>query len=306
VAAGGRGTLVLGRHQETCRLNGAEGPARVLCERLDEALALVNSSGRVSFVAPEAGRTGARTTVREFVADVATNTDRKPPPELLRGRGVQGALELLRWMANGRPLHGDAWLALRQLPKASSGGPALYAGDLPLLDLVLGPMWRPFSAAALLRSALELLGRFGIDAGIAFDASGTFATLGGLADLVAERGVELPRPAAPATIACSPHGAAVVEALGHRPLEVDDPLPPTFALTAGDRARAVAVLSAAEQGGARALLVPDVETLARWALITRPGAWSTSRIRPLLASDLALLSMPMTFVGRDRQMQAAS
>ena len=120
-------------------------------------------------------------------------------------------------------------------------------------------------------------------------------------ELLRERGSELSRPAVRAKVAMDGSGleSALVLALGHEPVDVGpDPLPDRFALSAELRAQAAARLRRAEALGAAALLVSGPRALARWALLTRRGTWSTSRVVPVLGVELARLALAELPLGR--------
>ncbi|MFW5740527.1 MAG: hypothetical protein ACOC1F_09195, partial [Myxococcota bacterium] len=112
--------------------------------------------------------------------------------------------------------------------------------------------------------------------------------------LLGERGTLLPRPPVPASVAIdgSEPQRKLVTALGYTPVDVGpDPLPARFAFSPQERRRAEQRLLAAERAGAPALLVSDPLALARWATITRDGAWRSSRVLPVLGVGLAHLAL---------------
>jgi formate hydrogenlyase subunit 6/NADH:ubiquinone oxidoreductase subunit I/coenzyme F420-reducing hydrogenase delta subunit len=191
LAAGSDGVLVLGRHQESCRLRGAEDPARDRVERAAELAELAGlGPGRVRFVEPDPGRAGPSRAVALFDADLAPSPLRAGDelglsaapssvrgPELrprgeqraLREEGVDAALAQLRAIAAAgvRP-DGAGYLARRGLPAASPGAPALCAGLLPYLELVGGSLFDPLDVPATLRAGLAVLARLGVaGAGVA-------------------------------------------------------------------------------------------------------------------------------------------
>lgn len=309
VAQGGDGVLVVGRHEATCRLSGGEAPARERVDRAARLLELMGLGGeRVRFGSPGRGlgapaqwaAAGAETMPAGFEVD-----ETSPP---WRGEGLAQGLELARWLGArpGAAVQGEAYLRARGLPawRAGQAGAQpwrLWAGDLPFLQLLGEDLWRPLPldgvlglAAAVLR---HLLGERG---GVQLGPCGGKAprgaiTLAGLDQLLSQRGRELPRPATPMVVACSgePGDVALLEALGHGALELGpDPLPELDKpMGPGHRTDAEAYLAGAEAAGASALLVRGEAALASWSLITRDGAWRSSRIRPVTGAHLAALSL---------------
>jgi coenzyme F420-reducing hydrogenase delta subunit len=326
IARGDDGVLVLGRHQETCRLRGAEDPARDRARRVDQALALAGcGEGRVRFAVPSAGPAGPSSAVKAFFDEISreathTRPDR-PPPQLPGREGLDTALALLGWLGGGRPA--QTWLEDHGLSPAHPGGPALLSGPLPHVELLGADLLRPLRVPDLLHGALETLARLGVSAGLLVgglpgagpstleplrEAAALYALsaeegrlLAGaslratsLDELLRERGRELPRPPVEAPVACdgSPLEAALIEALGYRPVDVGpDELPERFALSPGERAAAEARLVRAERAAAPALLVRGSLPLARWALLSRQGAWRESRVLPVMPHQLAQLSL---------------
>jgi ferredoxin len=72
LARGFDGVLIMGRQQETCRLNGAEDRVRGLAPRLEElARRLGLGPGRVRFVDPEKGREGPVRAIEAYRAELA-------------------------------------------------------------------------------------------------------------------------------------------------------------------------------------------------------------------------------------------
>ena len=330
VAGGSDGALVLGRHQESCRLNGAEDPARDRVERTRRALALVGlDAERVRFEAPDPGPEGPFRAVTEFTATLdalgAPALRETAPPELFTGEGLDTDLALLGWISTqaGITPRGATWLEQHGLPEAAGGRHVLFAGDLPYLSVLAGPLLESRAPKHVLRRALEVLARLGVEhaavrvggcgtpapqhAPLFADASAVFTLSRDEARGLEKIGVsatsleellldpDRPRPptapAAPAaTVACdgSDEARRISDALGFTPLDVGpDPLPPGYSFSPLERAEAEARLRKAEEGGAVALLVPDPHALIRGALITREGAWRSSRILPLLPHELA-------------------
>jgi ferredoxin len=318
LAAGRDGVLVLGRHEESCRLRGAEDPAR---ERVARAAELAQLCGlgeeRVRFAEPEPGLAGPPRAAAALAAELGARP--LAPPRAGVPRPVREDLdELLAFLPalalRGSGSDGRAYLARRGLPPALPGAPALCAGRLPYLELAAGSMLSPLDVSATLRSALAVLSRLGVaGAGIAvagptplataalreasavyvldpdevapLRAQGLEAQL--LAELVRARG---PGGALQLAVACGAAEQALLSALGLRAIDVGpDPLADRsgFALGPDDRRRAEAHLARAEGAGAAALLVSSPAALVRWALVTRHGTWRSSRIAALLPHELA-------------------
>jgi hypothetical protein len=115
-----------------------------------------------------------------------------------------------------------------------------------------------------------------------------------LDDLLRSRGSQLPSPPCPAKVGIdgSEAQAELVRALGHEPVDVGpDPLPNRFAFSSRERMLAQERLVALDRAGASALLVNGPLALARWATLTRVGAWRGSRVLPMLGVQLAYLSV---------------
>ena len=327
-ARGASGVLVLGRQQETCRLNGAEDPVRDRVRRAGQALGMVGlGSERVRFEVPRPGSDGPRETVREFAAGLSRSPLREPAPDELVGlEGLDTCFDLLRWLSGREELEPDgaAWLLEHDLPAAELGDPVLFAGDLPYLSVLAGPLLAPVKPAEVLRTALAVLAELGHD-GVGIEVAGRGQLAPSRVDrigiarvvyalspadkaLLAASGVPavtldgflldggegLPRPAGGTRVACdgTPEQVAMIEALGCEAVDAGpDPLPEGFALSPSDRGRAEERLVRAEQAGATALLVPDALALARWALVAREGTWRSSRVTPVLAHQLAWLAI---------------
>ncbi len=323
IARGHRAVLVLGRHQETCRLRGAEDPARDAVQRASALLDLIGLDGkRVRFVAPAPGPEGPRRAVEDFLAELASLPPLAlaAPAELVGAEGQRTSLDLLRWMV-AQPaarLDASAWLAQHGLPAARPGQPVLWVGPLLELQLTGGRALRPLELAEPIRAALQVMAHVGLEgAGVlmgtphpgvevlarapvivtlcqmAKEAVGKAGFLATCVDeLIRERAARLPA-AAPTTVAVragSPQ-AALAAALGHRVLELTcDPLPDP--LTPELRAQVERELAALEAKGARGILVDGPLALVRWSLITRQGTWRSHRLRPLTGAQLALQPPP--------------
>lgn len=330
LARGADGILVLGRHQETCRLRGAEDPARENVRRADELAGLAGlGRGRVRFVQPPPGLDGSRVAIGDFVRAIQRLGPRPsvppPAPEMSGPEGLDTSLALLAWFANhAASLDGSAWLKGHCLPSPVVGKPVLVADVLPYLDLLGPERFRPTSFPDVVRTAIALLSGLGIaDVGVevgpwangtraepqtlrrapavyvlSAQGKGARATAGvktvGLDDLVLQQRARFLPPPVRAAVACDASSGErlLVEALGYDPVDVGpDPLPDRFAFSPDDRRRADARLRTADGHGAAAMLVSDPLSLARWAMLTRHGTWRSSRVLPVMPHALAWLSL---------------
>jgi F420-non-reducing hydrogenase iron-sulfur subunit len=309
------GVLILGRHQATCRFEGAEDATAARVGRVRQLLELVGlpaGQQRLAFVEPAPGPAGPLQAVADFVAAVEPSplSSAPAPTALLEGEGLDSSLALLRWIAerSGRPWAGaGSWLAASHLTPARPHRPALLAGELPLLALLDEQLLRPVELTGQLTAALDLLGRLGIaDAGVLLgppksDAGELLAlepTAGApdaaLVDaLLARQGDALARAPERSRVACDGSQAQLelLAALGYEPVDAGpDPLPQRFTLSPELRRQAEQRLARAEAQGARALLVDGPAALARWAMLTRDGTWRSSALRPTLGVGLARLA----------------
>ena len=326
MARGADGVIVLGRHQQTCRLNGAEDPARDRTARAADVLRYAGYGERIRFANPEPGLRGPVAAVEKFASEIAS-LGPKPnsmtvPQAVIAAEGLDTSLDLARWMATHETATADigSWIRESGLPEAKEGGPAFIAGIIPFLDRLTGDLLRPVRVTDMVRMAIDVLRELGFaDAGVwhepwpaddstVLNASSRHVLCRRMKERLDERGVEatplsdlliarftaIPRPPVRVRIAYdgSTEQKAVIEALGHEPVDVGhDPLPDSFALSREDRVRAEARLAAADAAGAAALLVPGHLTLARWAMLTRDGTWRSTRTRPVLPHTLAWLSL---------------
>jgi len=324
LASGARGVLVLGRHQQTCRMNGAEDPARECCRRA-AALARMIGLGpqSVRFVEADPGPRGGLDTVARTLESMG---DAVVPALSLtdRGEGLDSGLALLEQLSSSGELHPDAttWQDLHGLPTPPDGGVALCVDPLPQIQLLASDILRPLDPARVATAGLDLLaaldqgpGGVHVGHGADLDQAGVLArasriyhldpamaeALAGegleaasVDDLLRSEGGRLPRPGTPLVVAC--HGEdqlSLVQALGHRPMDVGpDPLAGVvgIACSPGYRTQAEQHLARAEDQGAQALLVSSPQALARWALMTRQGTWRSSRILPKMGIQLTLKS----------------
>lgn len=307
VAQGGDGVLVLGRHETTCRLEGGEGPARARVDRTARLLELLGlGAERVKFASPDRGL-GAPAKWLGPASEAMPAAVEMGAPPAWAGEGLGAGLELARWLAAspGAVVDGEAYLSARALPmwREGEGGWRLWAGDMPLLQLLGEELWRPepldrvlVHAVAVLRRLLGSVG--GVDLGaLGGQAPQSAITLAGIDALLAQRGGELPA-ASPRKVACAgePEDLALVRALGHEPVTIGPaPLPAMGKpMGPGNRTDAEAYLAQAEAAGAGSLLVRGEAALASWSLITRDGAWRSSSIRPVTGAHLAAMSLEVT------------
>jgi len=168
VLLGGDGVLVLGRHQESCRLNGAEDPVRDRVTRIRAALAAVGfPEDRVRFAAPAPGPEGPLEEVRAFVSDVEAlgphPLDETAPAGLFEDEGLDTDLAVLGWLS-GRPAlqpDGSAWLAAHELPGPTPGKAMLCSGVLPYLSMLADPLFAPLRLPDVLGDAIAVLDQLG-------------------------------------------------------------------------------------------------------------------------------------------------
>lgn len=323
---GADGFLVLGRHEQTCRLAGAEEPARRRTRQASELLALAGlGKGRARFVVPASGEAGPVQAVERFLDEVAALGENPlkgvaRPDELPSGEGLHAGLGLMRWLGAipGLRPNARAFLEAEGLvhpgPSEGAQGPRLFAGEIACLQLLGEDLWGEPPLTKILHDSLDILGRL-LRQPASVWAEGCRQTplrieavrgpvygLGApplpsawesVDQVLLRRGSELPRPPGPGLIATTggPEAESLIEVLGHRALRVDrDPLPDCFSFTSDQRREAEEMLVRAEAAGAVALLVSDPLTLARFRLLTRQGAWRRSRIRPIMAASLAHLA----------------
>jgi coenzyme F420-reducing hydrogenase delta subunit len=327
MSRGADGVLVLGRKQDVCRLAGSEDPAREVTERVDRVLALLGlGTGRVRFDVAELGGAGPGRAVegaRRAVAALGPSPlVARRPVERDDHEGLDESLGLCAWMAAQPDLRPDVapWLAGYRLPGPAPGQPLLVAGTLAHLDLLADRLLRPLRVAEVLRSALatlEALGASGAGvwpglaagAGVAhLKAASAVYTLAAddaaaasvsgvravhVCDLICARREALKAPPVRAKVACDAGGpqAELVRTLGYEPVDVGPGDASTrFALSPAERARAEVRLVAAEHAGAQAILVPGTTALARMAMMSRQGAWRSTRVRPVSPCQLESLA----------------
>lgn len=167
LAGGDDGVLVLGRHQETCRLQGSEDRALSTTERASQLAELTGiGRERIRFTVPAAGRGGPQRAAEDFHSLISglppLALDAAAPSELFGREGFDTSLALLRWLGQRPALtpHGGGWLSAHELPGTTTGV-ALVTTSIPYLEVVGAGLMRPGSLAPHLRHGLELLGALG-------------------------------------------------------------------------------------------------------------------------------------------------
>ncbi|MBI5533192.1 MAG: hydrogenase iron-sulfur subunit [Deltaproteobacteria bacterium] len=336
VAKGSDGVLVLGRHQETCRLRGAEDPARVRTERVADVMRMAGFGGdRIRFAHPDPGLQAPVAAVEQFAESIA-KLGPKPNSVQLRAdaigaEGMDTSLALVRWLVShpGTATDISHWLKDHALPVAEDGAPALVAGIVPFLDRIADQLIRPVHLPTLQKTALLVLQKLGVPgAGVlpqawvvkGSEAARKLATRGNvytlckrgkmkladagveatiLADLLRDKASTLPRPPVRARIATdgTQDQGSLIEALGYEAVDVGpDPLPHAFSLSPEHRMLADKRLAAAEKQGAVGIVAPGPLTLTRWAMLTRHGTWRSTRVLPVMPHVLAHLACTGTAV----------
>jgi len=310
IASGAKGVIVVGRHQRTCRFNGAEDPVRDRVQEARHALDVIGlEPERIQFVEPLPGPDGPADAVRQFQAAVAALPNLTARASYMPDtEGLDDTLAILDHLASGAHANapGRDFLKRHGLPPWTAGKPAILAGVIPRLHVLGRDLLSPVRLDALLQSTIAVLSQLGIDgAGVAMDdAAGevsryTLEPRPGegvvvVDPLLCERGARLPRPPHVAKVATdgSREQRMLVEALGYEPVDVGpDPLPSGFTFSRDARRLAAQRLVEAEKAGSPVLLATDPKALARWALLTRQGAWKSSRVLPVLGIQLAHLAV---------------
>jgi ferredoxin len=100
LALGYHGVLVLGRHQETCRLDGAEDHAREVVSRIERLACLLGlGPGRARFTEPMPGREGPAAAARDALDDLGSVPPAETAPAEMAGDALAHAVELVFRMA---------------------------------------------------------------------------------------------------------------------------------------------------------------------------------------------------------------
>ncbi|MCL2824848.1 MAG: 4Fe-4S dicluster domain-containing protein, partial [Polyangiaceae bacterium] len=303
IASQSSGVLVLGRHKETCRLGGAEVQAEKHVRTAQELIELIGlDPDLVRFEQPAPGMDGARHSVIQTARAIQA-IDKVPAPSIItiEHEGMDASLKIISAMTAklGSRIGVPPFLARHGVPTANVG-PVLLAGAIPELHILMQDFAKPANLIGTLFAAVAVLQRFGFvdvcvcEARHADEAAFALEPTEGAVfvdDVLRERGGELPRPAGDAVRVAydgNPLNAGMLVSLGYEPVDVGaDPLPSDFRFSSAHRARAIARLASAEQARAAVMLVSNPGELARWALLTRSGAWRSSRVIPVLGVELA-------------------
>lgn len=179
LACGYDGVLVLGRHEESCRLRGAETHARRTVDRIDRLAQLCGlGAGRLRFAEPAPGPAGPLAALREFAAAATPNPLQKRLPQALLVDTVDGCLAMLGWLG-ARPeleVDGSAWLAAKELPAPVPGESPRPAGLLPYYDILLEEWLLPEGLAGVLAEQGAGAGVV-VDSAFAMDPDGLRLTI---------------------------------------------------------------------------------------------------------------------------------
>lgn len=203
IASGCPGVLVLGRHQSTCRLDGAEDVALRSVQTVQQILDFLGMDpGRVRFQDPAAGVDGPIEAVREFTSFLAALSPNRlnitltpgsaqssvaientlesainsPTSRVVQYEGLDSCLALIARMRRDlKAGQREAERTFRRfglaLPKP--GGAVLFAGIIPQLQMLGQSMFAPVSLQGLLKDAIFVLQKLGVpDVGVQLGASG--------------------------------------------------------------------------------------------------------------------------------------
>lgn len=146
LARGFDGVLVMGRHQQTCRLDGAEAHPRDMVRRVDKLADLCGlGAGRVMFGDPAPGPAGPLQMVRAALRLLFPNPLSEPLPEKMATSTLADAFGIVQWLGGRKELvpDGSAWLSTNDLPQSSGECAAIDAGAIPYFDLLLSDLLRP-------------------------------------------------------------------------------------------------------------------------------------------------------------------
>ncbi|MCK9460155.1 MAG: FAD-dependent oxidoreductase, partial [Proteobacteria bacterium] len=130
IARGFDGVLVLGRQQETCRLNGAEDRVRGLAPGLDALVARLGlGEGRIRFVDPERGREGPIRAIEAVRAEIPPTPLKETYPADRPTDSIDDARAVIDWLAAQRGVALDAaerdlLLDAQDAYSAGAAGPA--------------------------------------------------------------------------------------------------------------------------------------------------------------------------------------
>ncbi|MFH0902451.1 MAG: hydrogenase iron-sulfur subunit [Pseudomonadota bacterium] len=324
LARGADGVLVLGRHQESCRLRGAEDLAKDRARRANRAVRLVGlGSGRIRFRVAEPGPTGPQQTVEEYASAIESLGQcplaHAAPPSLSTKETLATSVGILRWMLDQQTARPDGtfWLEENGQDEPSPDVALLAAGSMALLDTIAADLFKPISIGAAVGTATSTLTSLGISsvgvwlgsvntkrAGVLREVPAVYTFCEEDTDNLLEAGVkaaslhellsvhsaELPEPPVAAPVGCdgSKEQTSLLESLGYRPQDLGrDPLSDGLSISPEQRVKAENRLAEAERRGAPAILTMTPTSLAAWAMITRQGTWRSSRVLPVLPHQLA-------------------
>ncbi len=108
LARGYDGVLMLGRHEETCRLAGAEESARTVVSRVEELVRLVGlGSGRVVFAEPEPGREGPMLAIQSFRDQLQSTPLVERLPANIPAKVPGDAANIMSWLVERQELETD-------------------------------------------------------------------------------------------------------------------------------------------------------------------------------------------------------
>ena len=333
IVSGTSAVLVLGRHQTTCRLNGAEKAAVSAVSQARELLRVAGVDAvRVQFRDPAPGRNGPAKQVEEFTHSAASLPKASPVHIALAQRdGIDASLELFETLLsrNHSEQQLGPWLQQRRLTSGNDADAVLFADMIAPLAILGRDLFAPLRMEGLLHAARQVLHKLGIGQpqriavrAMTSNIANNLPAFGwrksqplngritALDDLLQRRGSELImhgkqvlshnlRVAVDATN----DQRELVQALGFEPVCVEatnssQGLSMTdnadrLAMDSQQRGAMLLRLANAERAGARVLLVNNPMSLARWSLLTRHGAWQTGRLLPMLGVQLAWLRMRM-------------
>lgn len=296
LARGFAGVVVLGRHEPTCRLGGAEEDIPATVSRVERLARLVGlGPGRAAFVEPAAGRAGPSAAVASFLSGLSPTSLRSTlPADVDVQDSLDGAVAILAWLSERPELRfdGSAWLADHGLDAARPGAPALVVGAIPYLDLLAGHLVRPLDLGAAIRDALFVLRAQGIDAGV---------SVGGLRGGFAKQAKELQGSQVVSLCAgCASYltatGAKATpfsklvdrSALGAKAIDAGpSPVIGRFTVTEEERLELAGRLDRLAAQGARLVLAEGPFDLVQQALLLRQGTWRRVALEPVLLSTLA-------------------
>lgn len=324
-----KGVLILGRHQETCRFNGAEDFIQEAVFRMKLGLSMVGQPTEwVEFVVPRAGPDGPKTAVIEYcrnIFDIPAGSQFAPfAKQVIRGETTATSVALIQEMSLKPkiPSPNLAWLCAHQLLPPAPNEDVLFVGTLPYVDILAGMLLRPVNIPKVIQTALNVLKHTGLDEpGVAFadpkhliqeeidrfakartvfvlceqdksmlEAKGILAV--NLVDWLPKH-ICITPPTEPVKVACDDTDISktLVQALGFEPLVLGpEPLQGLF-VSPKQGTMALERFVTAEQQGARLVLILDTMAWTHAAVLTRFGTWRPSRVIPVLPHELAFLAL---------------